>query len=299
MPQKYTKPNQTQPAGQQAGLGYVPTRNKQQSGGGGGGSGGIIISGPPGNQEISLDPAVFAMMGMGMAFGQDGDDGQVGPPGAQGSAGAAGAAGAAGSVGPPGYSGEDGEDGAMGPPGPPGPAGANGAAGATGPQGPIGFAMDGADGEMGISIPGAPGPAGANGTNGATGPQGPIGFGMDGEDGQDGMVVPGPAVPYNPLVVTSQSGTAYSLTMTDIYGYIRFTSGSAVTVTVTAQATVAWPANVTIACERSGAGTVTFAPDTGVTINKVSSTLAISGQYGVAQLVRTASDTWTLFGALS
>lgn len=111
MPQKYTKPNQTQPAGQQAGLGYVPTRNKQQSGGGGGGSGGIIISGPPGNQEISLDPAVFAMMGMGMAFAEAGEEGQMGIsiPGAPGPAGAAGATGATGPVGANGVPGVDGE----------------------------------------------------------------------------------------------------------------------------------------------------------------------------------------------
>lgn len=100
-------------------------------------------------------------------------------------------------------------------------------------------------------------------------------------------------------VVSTQAGTTYSLALTDAWGYIRFTAATAVTVTVTKQATVAWLANTTVAIEQAGAGTVSIAADTGVTINKVSTTANIAGQYGVAQLMRTGSDTWTLFGALS
>ena len=132
MPQKYTKPDRTQPAGQDAGLGYVPTRSANQdgSGGSGGSSGGIIVSGPPGNRQFSIDPAILGMMGMGMALAGEGEEGQMGPPG---------------------------------------PAGATGSAGATGPQGPQGFGIDGLDGEDGFAIPGVPGPQGNPGAAGASG----------------------------------------------------------------------------------------------------------------------------------
>ena len=43
----------------------------------------------------------------------------------------------------------------------------------------------------------------------------------------------------------------------------------------------------------------TVAAGAGVTINYISTlTLAIAGQYGVAQLVQDSANVWTLFGAI-
>lgn len=80
---------------------------------------------------------------------------------------------------------------------------------------------------------------------------------------------------------------------------MQFTSSSAVTATVPAYATVAFPVGATIAFEQHGAGTVTIAAAAGVTLNHYSATLNTAGQYAVGQMVNTAQNVWTVFGALS
>lgn len=126
MPQVPRKRDATSPSGQQAGLGYVPTRLSRDGGGGGD----IIISGPPGNTSVTLNPSVLARMGAGLAFAEDGQDGQPGPPGVNGPVVVNGATGPAG---PPGV-GFDGEEGPEGFP-IPGPAGPSGAQGSSPPLG--------------------------------------------------------------------------------------------------------------------------------------------------------------------
>ncbi len=235
MPQNYPPRTTTNPPGQQAGLGYVPDRVKRQSGGGSSSSGGIIISGPPGNATISLDPAVFAAMGMGIGLGQDGEDGASGPPGAVGPQGATGPAGASGAsqIGPRGLDGDDGQDGWMGPPG---PAGATGATGAAGPAGPPGFAFDGDDGPEAMAIPGIPG---SQGPTGPTGPQGAQGVGavgipgFDGDEGPEAMAIPGPVGPTGATGPSLPSGASFpgSPAANDLYfrtdrGLIYFYDGT-------------------------------------------------------------------------
>ena len=101
------------------------------------------------------------------------------------------------------------------------------------------------------------------------------------------------------LTVNPQSGTSYTLILTDNKSIIVMSNASANTVTVPTNASVAFPIGSTIAIEQAGAGKTTIAAAGGVTINYLSTlTLSIVGQYGVAQLVKTATDTWTLFGAI-
>lgn len=171
MPQKPRKRDATSPSGQQAGLGYVPTRLSRDGGGGDD----IIISGPPGNVSVTLNPSVLARMGAGSGLGEDGQDGERGAPGAPGVVGPTGPTGPAGSSGAgiPGVPGRDGDDGEMGMPIPglPGAMGAPGPTGPTGPagglQGVMGFpGFDGEEGPEAMAIPGIPGPAGATGAAG-------------------------------------------------------------------------------------------------------------------------------------
>jgi len=153
MPQKPRKRDLTNPPGQQAGLGYVPTRVSRDGDGGGD----IIISGPPGNVSITLNPSVLARMGAGIGLGQDGDAGDPGPPGVRGETGLTGATGAQGPQGF-GIDGIDGEDG-IAIPGVQGPPGNPGATGPTGAPGFYALGLDGADGEegpMGMPSPLAP-----------------------------------------------------------------------------------------------------------------------------------------------
>ena len=95
--------------------------------------------------------------------------------------------------------------------------------------------------------------------------------------------------------VRTQSGTTYTLALTDAGDYIQTTSTTAVTITVPLQSSVAWAADTEIYFEQNNTGQITIAGASGVTINS-SETLKTAGRYSVIALKRVASDTWTLTG---
>lgn len=90
---------------------------------------------------------------------------------------------------------------------------------------------------------------------------------------------------------------SYTLTLDDRRTFIMFTGSANVTVTVPANAEVAFALGARITIERNGLGTVTIAGSaySGVTINS-KGTLTVGIRYGVVQLVKTGTDTWVLFG---
>ena len=97
----------------------------------------------------------------------------------------------------------------------------------------------------------------------------------------------------------ANAGTSITLALTDAGDFVRLTSGSAVTVTVPPNSSVAFPIGTEIDFFGEGAGTVTFAAGSGVTINSVDSALAIDGQFGGATLKKLATDSWALVGRLA
>lgn len=88
----------------------------------------------------------------------------------------------------------------------------------------------------------------------------------------------------------------YSVADADLAGsqYHEANHATAMTITVPAGLTGTEP----LVIERTGAGTVTFAAASGVTINSRDGNLAIGGQYGAVTLVPKGSDTYTLIGDL-
>lgn len=74
----------------------------------------------------------------------------------------------------------------------------------------------------------------------------------------------------------------------------------AITATVPANATVAFPVGSVLTLNQWGAAAVTVAAAGGVTINKPSDkTLVLRGQYSVVSLWKQATDTWLAFGDLT
>ena len=103
--------------------------------------------------------------------------------------------------------------------------------------------------------------------------------------------------------INAQTGGTYTFALTDTYEsgtqLCTFGNGSATTVTVPKNSSIALPIGCCINCQQVGAGKVTFAAEDGsVTINPVA-TLAISAQWGGASLVQTAANVWSLIGSLS
>jgi len=87
-----------------------------------------------------------------------------------------------------------------------------------------------------------------------------------------------------------QTGTTYTAVLVDAGKTVTLSNAAAVTLTIPAQATVAWAASTQLNFLNLGAGTVTITPAAGVTINGTSLTLETSKG---GSLVRTASNVWT------
>jgi hypothetical protein len=78
---------------------------------------------------------------------------------------------------------------------------------------------------------------------------------------------------------------------------IEMGSASAITLTIPTNASVAFPTGTKIDVLRTGAGEVTIA-GAGVTINSENSKLRINAQWQAATLIKRATDTWVVIGAL-
>jgi len=237
--------------------------------------------------------------------GPTGATGETGPTGATG-AGLDGATGATGPTGPQGVqgiqgvqgdqgiTGPTGEQGATGPTGPTGPTGSTGSTGVTGtasytssataPSSPV--AGDGwfntetgkvyvyytdVDGSQWVEVGAAPvGPTGATGATGATGP--------------------------DVLSINAQSGTTYTFALSDIGKWVELNNASAITATVPPNSSVAFPVGTLLNFAQIGAGQVTIAAGSGVTLQSEGSKVKLKTQYAVGSLVKRATDTWILFG---
>lgn len=113
--------------------------------------------------------------------------------------------------------------------------------------------------------------------------------------------IPALVAAYLPLTQShnAQSGTTYTLVLADANKLVTLTNGSAITLTVPANSSVAFPVGTQIDLAQRGAGAVTVAGAGGVTVNvHADDTLVLDGQYAYATLVKIATDTWDLFGKL-
>lgn len=115
--------------------------------------------------------------------------------------------------------------------------------------------------------------------------------------------VAGPTGPTGPtgnsgaqLSINAQTGTTYTLQLSDAGQFITLSNGSAITVTVPLNSVVAFPIGTQINMMQLGAGRVTVSPVSGsVTINS-SLGLKTRTQYSIITLVQTATNVWVLTG---
>lgn len=95
---------------------------------------------------------------------------------------------------------------------------------------------------------------------------------------------------------TSQTGTTYTAVADDAEGYIQFNNAGAITFTIPANSSVAYPLGTLISWEQLGAGVVTVAGAGGVTLNSRGALLNTNGQYAVVHAKKVGTDTWTVYG---
>jgi hypothetical protein len=96
----------------------------------------------------------------------------------------------------------------------------------------------------------------------------------------------------------TQTGTAYTLALTDAGGIVEMSNASANTLTIPANSAVAFPVGTIVNVTMLGAGVTTVTGDTGVTVNGVSAGGAdISGQFQGVSLYKRGTDEWVMQGA--
>ena len=98
-------------------------------------------------------------------------------------------------------------------------------------------------------------------------------------------------------VFNAQTGTSYTLALTDVAKVVSLTNAAAITLTVPTNATVAFPIGTQILLYQGGAGNVTIS-GAGVTLRSDGSKLKLNAQYAVAGLLKLATDEWVAFGNL-
>jgi hypothetical protein len=102
----------------------------------------------------------------------------------------------------------------------------------------------------------------------------------------------------NQAIENAQTGTTYTLVLTDAGKIVTLSNASAITLTIPTNATVAFPVNTRIDLLQYGAGQVTI-NGAGVTINSSGSKKKLTGQYSGASLWKKATDTWVLIGDIA
>lgn len=94
-----------------------------------------------------------------------------------------------------------------------------------------------------------------------------------------------------------QTGTSYTLVLSDAFKLVAMNNSSANTITVPPNSSVAFPIGTRIDLSQDGTGQTTIVADSGVTI-RTPETLKLRKQWAKATLIKRATDTWDLEGNL-
>lgn len=101
------------------------------------------------------------------------------------------------------------------------------------------------------------------------------------------------------LETNEQTGAAYTLVLADGGKVVERNNGSANTLTVPPNSSVAFPVGVQIIVLQTGAGQTTIAAGSGVTVNSAGGNLKITSQWSKVTLLKRATDSWVVTGSLS
>jgi hypothetical protein len=233
-------------------------------------------------------------------------------------------------TGPTGPTGPQGETGPEGPPGVPGMDGVNGsdgvngengapgADGATGPTGPAGDSVS-FQGEWStletysigdiVSVPGAIGGGGVAAPtytyislvdNNTDSTETTASWAQLTKDGEQGATGPTGATGADAPTIVSfnqQTGTSYTLVLSDKDKMVELSNASAITLTVPTNSAQEFPIGADVSILQTGAGRITVVPASGVTLNFTPSNQT-RATWSSASLIKRDTNTWVLIGDL-
>ena len=100
------------------------------------------------------------------------------------------------------------------------------------------------------------------------------------------------------MSINAQTGTTYTLVLADQGKLVTLSNASAITCTVPPNSSVAFPVGAVVRLVQIGAGQVTVAQGSGVTVS-ATPTLKARTQYSGLELIKVGTDLWYLFGDLA
>ena len=98
--------------------------------------------------------------------------------------------------------------------------------------------------------------------------------------------------------LNNQTGTSYTLVLSDKGKVVTLSNASAITLTIPANASVAFPIGTQIPFVQIGAGQVTVAITTD-TLSSVGGATKLTGQYSAGTLIKLTSTIWVLVGDIT
>jgi len=109
-------------------------------------------------------------------------------------------------------------------------------------------------------------------------------------------IIGGTVSPSATLATNAQTGTTYTLVLTDANNtMVELSNASPITVTVPLNSSVAFPVGSQVHLLQTGAGQVTVAGDSGVTVNATPG-LKLRAEWSGASLIKRSTDGWVLVG---
>jgi hypothetical protein len=114
-------------------------------------------------------------------------------------------------------------------------------------------------------------------------------------------IIGGTVSPSTTLATNAQTGTTYTFVLTDANNtVVELNNAAAITATIPLNSSVAYPIGAQIQLLQTGAGQVSVAVTSGVTLNTSPSAGTNAGklraQWSFATLIKRATDTWVLVG---
>lgn len=104
------------------------------------------------------------------------------------------------------------------------------------------------------------------------------------------------------LGINAQTGTTYTTVLDDNGKLVTLSNASSITLTIPPNSSVAYPVGAQLNLAQLGAGQVTFAGGSGVTIVSTGATASapkLRAQYSTATAVQTSADNWLVMGDIS
>lgn len=101
------------------------------------------------------------------------------------------------------------------------------------------------------------------------------------------------------IAINAQTGTSYTAVLGDDGKLVTCDNGSAITLTIPPNSSVAFGIGTQINVMQLGAGQVTVTAGAGVTLRSAGSKLKTQAQYAVVTCCKIATDTWVVVGNLS